>query len=70
VCRSQIAEAFNRRYRWNEGFKIGLTWANGAMGLKTVSATGATVVIEEIAHYEVRCELFRIRAVGGLQRLD
>lgn len=22
MCRSQIAEAFNRRYRWNEGFKV------------------------------------------------
>ncbi len=44
--------------------------ANGATGLKTVSATGATVVIEEIAHYEVRRELFRIRAVGSLRRLE
>jgi hypothetical protein len=38
--------------------------------LKTISATGATVVIPEIAHYEVRRELFRIRAVGSLRRLE
>ena len=41
-----------------------LTWLN------TISATGATVVIPEIAHYEVRRELFRIRAVGSLRRLE
>ena len=41
-----------------------ITW------LKTISATGATVVIPEIAHYEVRRELFRIRAVGSLRRLE
>jgi hypothetical protein len=41
-----------------------LTWLN------TVSAAGATVVIPEIAHYEVRRELIRIRAVGSLRRLD
>jgi hypothetical protein len=40
-----------------------ITWLN------TISATGATVVIPEIAHYEVRRELFRIRAVGSLRRL-
>jgi hypothetical protein len=38
--------------------------------LKTISATGATVVIPEIAHSEVRRELFRIRAVGSLRRLE
>ena len=38
--------------------------------LKTISASGATVVIPEIAHYEVRRELFRIRAVGSLRRLE
>jgi hypothetical protein len=38
--------------------------------LRTISATGATVVIPEIAHYEVRRELFRIRAVGSLRRLE
>jgi hypothetical protein len=38
--------------------------------LYTISTTGATVVIPEIAHYEVRRELFRIRAVGSLRRLE
>jgi len=41
-----------------------LTW------LKTILATGAVVVIPDIAHYEVRRELLRIRAVGSLRRLD
>ena len=41
-----------------------LTWLNAVM------ATGATVIIPEIAHYEVRRELLRIRAVGSLRRLD
>jgi hypothetical protein len=41
-----------------------LTWLN------TISANGATVVIPEIAHYEVRRELFRIRAIGSLRRLE
>ena len=41
-----------------------LTW------LKAISAAGATVIIPEIAHYEVRRELIRIRAVGSLRRLD
>src|SRR5271157_1790004 len=41
-----------------------ITW------LKTISATGATVVIPEIADYEVRRELLRIRAVGSLRRLE
>jgi hypothetical protein len=38
--------------------------------LGAISATGATVIIPEIAHYEVRRELFRIRAVGSLRRLE
>ncbi len=38
--------------------------------LNTISATGATVVIPEIAHYEVRRGLSRIRAVGSLRRLE
>ncbi len=41
-----------------------LTW------LKTIQATGAVVIIPDIAHYEVRRELLRIRAVGSLRRLD
>jgi hypothetical protein len=41
-----------------------LTW------LKTIQATGAVVIIPEIAHYEVRRELLRIRAAGSLRRLD
>ncbi len=38
--------------------------------LKTIQATGAVVIIRDIAHYEVRRELLRIRAVGSLRRLD
>jgi hypothetical protein len=38
--------------------------------LNAISATGATMVIPEIAHYEVRRELLRIRAAGSLRRLD
>jgi hypothetical protein len=38
--------------------------------LNTISANGATVVTPEIAHYEVRLELFRIRAIGSLRRLE
>jgi hypothetical protein len=38
--------------------------------LNTISINGATVVIPEIAHYEVRRELFRIRAAGSLRRLE
>jgi hypothetical protein len=40
-----------------------LTW------LMTIQATGAVVIIPDIAHYEVRRELLRIRAVGSLRRL-
>jgi hypothetical protein len=35
-----------------------------------VAATGARVVVPEVADYEVRRELFRARASGGLARLD
>jgi len=38
--------------------------------LKAISATSAAVFIPEIAHYEVRRELIRIRAVGSLRRLE
>jgi hypothetical protein len=38
--------------------------------LKAASSAGATIIIPEIAHYEVRRELIRIRAVGSLRRLD
>lgn len=38
--------------------------------LRSVSSAGADVVIPEIAHYELRRELLRIRAVGSLRRLD
>lgn len=38
--------------------------------LNAISATGATILIPEISHYEVRRELFRIRAVGSLRRPD
>jgi hypothetical protein len=41
-----------------------ITWANA------ISAAVATIVIPEIAHFEVRRELLRIRAVGSLRRLD
>ena len=41
-----------------------ITW------LKTISATGAMVIIPEIAHYEVRRELLRIRAIGSLRRFE
>jgi predicted nucleic acid-binding protein len=41
-----------------------LTW------LKTIQATGAVVIIPDIARYEVRRELLCIRAVGSLRRLD
>ena len=39
-------------------------------GSMRILASGATIVIPEIAHYEVRRELLRIRAVGSLRRLD
>jgi predicted nucleic acid-binding protein len=38
--------------------------------LNDIATTGATIVIPEIAHYEVRRELLRIRAVGSQRRLD
>ncbi len=38
--------------------------------LRDISAAGAIIVIPEIAHYEVRRELIRIRAVGSLRRLE
>jgi hypothetical protein len=38
--------------------------------LNTVMTNAAIIVIPEIAHYEVRRELIRIRAVGSLRRLD
>jgi hypothetical protein len=41
-----------------------LAWLNGVM------TNAAIVVIPEIAHYEVRRELIRIRAVGSLRRLE
>ena len=41
-----------------------LTW------LKTIQAAGAVVIIPDIADYEVRRELLRIRAVGSMRRLD
>jgi hypothetical protein len=41
-----------------------LAWLNAVM------TNGAVVVIPEIAHYEVRRELIRIRAVGSLRRLE
>jgi hypothetical protein len=40
-----------------------ITW------LKTITATGATVIIPEIAHHEVRREILGIRAIGSLRRL-
>ncbi len=40
------------------------------MWLNALLATGATIIIPEIARYEVRRELLRIRAVGNLRRLD
>ncbi len=41
-----------------------ITWLNA------ISTSGATILLPEIAHYEVRRELLRIRAVGSLRRLD
>ncbi len=38
--------------------------------LRSISSAGADVVIPEIAHYELRRELLRIRAVASLHRLD
>ena len=35
-----------------------------------MSATGATVIVPEIAHQEARRELVRIRAIGSLRRLE
>ena len=39
-------------------------------GCRPSGQAGAIVIIPEIAHYEVRRELHRIRAVGSLRRLD
>ena len=41
-----------------------LTW------LRAILATGAVVVIPDIANFELRREFLRIRAVGSLRRLD
>ena len=38
--------------------------------VQTIRASGAIVIIPEIAHYEARRELQRIRAVGSLRRLE
>jgi hypothetical protein len=38
--------------------------------VQAIQASGAIVAIPEIAHYEVRRELHRIRAVGSLRRLE
>jgi hypothetical protein len=38
--------------------------------MKAISATGGSIIIPEIAHYELRPELFRIRAVASSQRLE
>ncbi len=38
--------------------------------IKAISSAGAAIIIPDIAHYEVRRELIRIRAVGSLRRLD
>ncbi len=38
--------------------------------LNTVMSNVAIIVIPDIAHYEVRRELIRIRAFGSLRRLD
>jgi hypothetical protein len=38
--------------------------------LEAMLATGSPVIIPEIADYEIRRELLRIRAVGSLGRLD
>jgi hypothetical protein len=38
--------------------------------LHAISTTGTTIVIPDIAHYEVRRELLRIRAARSLSRLD
>ncbi len=42
----------------------------GAVLVARISATGGDRNHPEIAHYEVRRELIRIRAVGSLRRLD
>ena len=38
--------------------------------VQTIRASGGIVIIPEIAHYEVRRELHRIRAFGSLRRLE
>jgi hypothetical protein len=44
--------------------------AHCAQWLRTLLVAGERVVIAEIADYEVRRELIRLNAAGGLRRLD
>ena len=51
--------------------RTGRRWSRCITWLKTISSTGATVIISEIAHYEVRRELLRIRRlIGSLQHFE
>ena len=38
--------------------------------VQIIRASGAIVIIPDLAHYEVRRELHRIRAIGSLRRLE